>query len=495
LKVFPKTFRDANEALDVLAKANAMAEAYERENMLEFITTAPRPGFNPKQYPIVEAFLDPFYKTFGMSGGNRLGKTFLLTCLGLSVVFGKYLWDGTNLLHLFPHNKARKVRYVGQGWHDHVLAVVIPQIEALWPKNRKFETHGNGVITGTFWKDVKTGSTIEIMSNNQRSKEHEGWEGDLILYDEPCRREIYVANARGLVDRNGREVFACTLLDEPWIDRDIIKRLGANGKADRRVFWIEGNTYDNVGYGITKEGADEYSDKLDDEERQSRIDGVPSYKSGLIYGQWKRNIHLKERFEVPLDWIVDIAIDTHPRENQAVLFVATGPDQRRYVIDEIWENGDGTWVGEQVIRRINSNSYRVGKIICDPLAKGDQNNDNTTFDKIDKVLYRYGYVLHTATKDKSSGIKEVKLHLKGPNNEPSLFVFDDCLRFIYEVEGYMWEMKDGKPTGKPSDKDDHMMENLYRALLENTVWFPMEEEEEDDDRRAISSTRNRWTGY
>ena len=84
-------------------------------------------------------------------------------------------------------------------------------------------------------------------------------------------------------------------------------------------------------------------------------------------------------------------------------------------------------------------------------------------------------------------------HLKGPNNEPSLFVFDDCVRFIYEIEGYMWEMKDGKPTGKPKDKDDHMMENLYRILLENTQWYEMEYE--DEDQPVIRSTANVVTGY
>ena len=150
-----------------------------------------------------------------MSGGNRLGKTTILTIIGISVMLGKFLWDETSLLHLFPHNMPRKVRYVGQGWNDHVKAVVIPELIKWWPESRKVKRRGNGVITDTFWQDLKTKSTLEIMSNNQQPKEHEGWSGDLILYDEPCRREIYVANARGLVDRKGKEVFAATLLDEP----------------------------------------------------------------------------------------------------------------------------------------------------------------------------------------------------------------------------------------------------------------------------------------
>ena len=33
------------------------------------------------------------------------------------------------------------------------------------------------------------------------------------------------------------------------------------------------------------------------------------------------------------------------------------------------------------------------------LAKGDKNNENTTYDKIANVLYRHGYLLETAQKD------------------------------------------------------------------------------------------------
>jgi len=93
---------------------------YREKNALEFFDDLPNPGPNPKQEQLIEAFLDPTYKTMGMSGGNRLVKTSILTILGLSTVFGKFLWNNQSITHLFPHKKPRKVRYVGQGWQDHV---------------------------------------------------------------------------------------------------------------------------------------------------------------------------------------------------------------------------------------------------------------------------------------------------------------------------------------------------------------------------------------
>jgi len=467
---------------------------YREGNLLEFFDKAPNPGPNPKQAQVLEAFLDPFYKTFGMSGGNRLGKTTLLTIIGLSVVFGKFLWNNQSLLPLFPHKRARKVRYIGQGWQDHIKAVVIPELDKWWPKARPVERHGNGVITDTFWKDVKTGGTIEIMSNNQRPKEHEGWSGDLILYDEPPRREIYVANARGLVDRLGREIFAATLLEEPWVDREIVRKVDDEGRPDKTVFWIQGSSYDNVGYGITKAGIEEFANKLSEGDIEARIHGIPQYMQGLVYPQFNRKIHLVERFEIPLDWMVDIAVDVHPREKQAVLFVATDPKNERYVVEEIWNHGDAKWVAEHIVKAVKYHNFRVNRIIIDPLAKGDSNNERSVYETISAILLQYGYVLEVASKDKEQGILEVKKHLKGPNNMPSLRVFDDLTRFLYEIEGYMWD----KETQKPVDKDDHMMENLYRVCLLDTHWEAPEAYDdfwEPSGYGQFQENRDAMTGY
>jgi len=488
LAEYEKTLRDK-------AESDFKLQTYRDANRIEFFDTPPNPGPNPKQAQILEAFKELSIKTLGMSGGNRLGKTTILTIIGISVMLGKFLWDETSLLHLFPHNMPRKVRYVGQGWNDHVKAVVIPELIKWWPESRNVKRRGNGVITDTFWQDLKTKSTLEIMSNNQQPKEHEGWSGDLILYDEPCRREIYVANARGLVDRKGKEVFAATLLDEPWIDREIVKRLNDDGKPDKSVFWIEGTSHDNVGFGITKEGIDEFSRKLRPEERESRIKGIPRYMSGVIYQKFSRKYrerggHVVERFEIPLDWMIDIAIDIHPRKEQAILFIATDPKNYKYLVQEIWGHGSAKWVAECIIKAVKYHSYRVNRVIIDPLAKGDSNNDESMYEIISSMLMQHGIILETATKDKEHGILEVKDLLHGPNQQPSLFLFDDLVRTIYEIEGWMWD----KETQKASKEDDDMMENLYRLALLKTQWTEAynyyDYEEPYDD-----SGRDSTTGY
>ena len=129
--------------------------------------------------------------------------------------------------------------------------------------------------------------------------------------------------------------------------------------------------------------------------------------------------------------------------------------------------------------------------MIDPLAKGDGNNDETMFQEIAQILMRHNMVLETATKDKEHGILEIKNHLKGPNNQPSIFFFDDLQRTIYEIEGWMWD----KDTQKPSKEDDDMMENLYRLLLLNTQWIPVMEDFMYEPEPIHMTGRDAVTGY
>lgn len=442
---------------------------------------------NPPQDELLDAWKDRHLQVFTFTGGNRSGKTTIGVIIAFCTMFGFYPWNNERLK--FIHKKPRKVRLIGQDWEKHIMAVVIPTMKEWWPKNRPVTIRKNNVGAESLWTDDETGSTLEIMSNKQESDLHEGWNGDLIYYDEPPKRNIRIANARGLVDRQGRELFCMTLLKEAWVDKDIIKKKTEAGIPDTSVFNVHTTIYDNIGYGLTEEGVAAFANKLEDDEKDARLKGIPSYMSGLIYSDYSKRKHTKPRFQVPLDWPVDIAIDVHPREKQAVLFIATAPDNRKYIVEEIWDNGDGTWLGEQVVRVILSEHFRVGQIIIDPLSKGDKNNPNTVYDKVQDVLLSYGFPLKVATKDLMAGIRTTKNWLKAPNGDPALFIFEDLIRTIYEIEGYMWE----EDKQKPLDRDDHMMENLYRLLLLDTKYT--EPIDEDDERDRLHDKRNSVTGY
>lgn len=425
---------------------------------------------NPKQAELLTAWDNPLYKVFTFTGANRIGKTTIETIIAFSAMFGEWLWNGKKIV--FPHKKFRRVRLVGQGWEAHIKAVVIPTLKYWWPKCRPLETKKNNQGVEANWKDIITGSTLEIMSNSQESEVFEGYEGDLMVYDEPPRRDVRVACARGLIDRQGRELFGATLLKEAWVHREVIRARLDDGKIDASVFNVYGEIWDNLGYGLTKEGIDQFSKALKPDEKQARLYGKPSYMSSLVFPKFNRNDggHIKEPFKIPLNWIVDISIDFHPSKPWAVVFLATAANNFKYICDEIHDRGNPKYIAEEILRKVKSNQFRVGRVIIDPLAKGDENNDNTVYEIVAQTLGAHNISLETASKDKDNGIALVNNMLWTENEMPGLYFFRNCVKTITQVEDLMYDPDSLKPTAMKVDDD--FTECLYRLALLDTHWYP-----------------------
>jgi hypothetical protein len=421
---------------------------------------------NPKQALILEAWDDPEKKVFTLTGGNRLGKTVCGVIVSLAVLFGRWPWSDKPIS--FPHKKARKVRYIGSGWESHIKAVVIPALKTWWPRSRPLETKKNNQGVEAIWRDLATGSTLEIMSTSQQSDVYEGYEGDLVVYDEPPPRDIRVACARGLIDRNGREFFVATLLKEAWLSREVIKSRLPNGEADLSVFNVVGETYDNLGYGLTESGIDQFKKTLRPEEIDARLHGKPSYLSSLVCPRFDRSTHIKEPFKIPLDWLVDISIDWHPSKKFAIVFLATARNNFKYICNEIWQHGNPKYIGEEIIRVVNQNMYRVHRCIIDPLSKSGMDNDNDVFTVLSQSLGSHNIGLETASKDKDNGIAMLNTLLWSENEAPQLFFFKNCIKSVQGIDDWIYDPE----TFKPSKEDDDFPEAIYRLALLNTEWFP-----------------------
>ena len=166
---------------------------------LYFFNTPLLPA-NPLQAELLEAWSDLSYEVFTYTGANRIGKTAVSAILIQSILQGKWPWNNKKI-H-FPHNEPRKVRWVGQDWSKHIKTVLIPTLYEWWPKDRPVKIKKDGLGIETFWIDEITGSTLEIMSNKQESDLMEGWWGDLIVYDEPPKRDVRVACSRGFTSNS-----------------------------------------------------------------------------------------------------------------------------------------------------------------------------------------------------------------------------------------------------------------------------------------------------
>lgn len=406
------------------------------------------------------------------AGGMVHHNTTIGSIIAISTVAGEWPWNGKKLK--FTHDLPRKVRYVGQGWESHIKTVVEPALKFWWPESYALTTKKNNQGIDATWQyhddSGKLQGTIEIMSNSQDSSLFEGWHGDLIVYDEPPRREIRIAAARGLIDRNGRELFCCTLLSEAWLHREVIKAMLPDGSPDMTIYNISGDIYNNVGYGITQDGIDQFSKMLTDDEKQARIMGKPAYLSSLVCPKFSRMLHVKDRFTVPLDALIDISIDWHPSKPLAVVFLATLKSGFKYVTDEIKFRGPSKSAAEEIVRVIRQRDYaRVNRVVIDPLSKSGEPNDTDTFSIFSETLAAYGYCLDVASKEKENGIAELNNLLWTENQTPALFFFKDCPWTIQEVEDMMYDPE----TFKPVKMNDDYFECLYRLCLMDTQWYPV----------------------
>jgi len=264
-----------------------------------------------------------------------------------------------------------KVRWIGPDWEKGIKGIIVPEIKKNWPKDIPVESKKNHIGVEAYWNDPNGMFQLEIMSNMSESDVFEGWSGHLIVWDEPPKRANRVAAARGLIDVNGRELFCMTLLKEAWINKDVIKAtLKAtleDGTPDPSVFNVHGEIQDNVGYGLTQKGVDEFAKKLTNEEKDARLKGVPSYLTGLVLNL-DREIHVKKRFDIPHHYMVNIAIDIHPSKPQHVLFQAIDPNNNKFLIFEIVGHGDGDWVGNEIVKKIDRYKLRVHRIIIERLS-------------------------------------------------------------------------------------------------------------------------------
>jgi hypothetical protein len=298
---------------------------------------------------------------------------------------------------------------------------------------------------------------------------HESSDWDFIHIDEPIPEEMWKAYARGLVDRMGSAWFVCTPLNEPWINDFFLpsaryKWDEAHAFVDGQKWTMHGSMRDNP--YLPKEAIDEFVSQLSADEAACRIDGVPTSASGVVYKYYSPDKHVlaelprgwKDYDDPPADYTIRYALDMHPRTSHAALFAATAPTGEVFFWHEIFEKA----LSAQTIRQFagNINAALKGRIsflsICDPIAFIENPIDGRT---MADELGVYGVFVEPAPKDLTRGIVAVNELLK---EDKRVFFSPKLRETMWEFDRYRWNPKN---PDKPIDKDDHMMECLYRLVI------------------------------
>ena len=372
-------------------------------------------------------------------------------------------------------------------------------INELWPKSWDLKPSKNNVGVDAIYTDKFTGSKVEILSNNSDPDTSEGWHGHVVIYDEPPRREHRVACARGLVDHRGIEIFAMTLLKEDWIDQEVMNRRLEDGRLDPDVFSIVGDIQSNVGFGITQDGVDAFAKTLTDNEKKARLRGVPSYKQGLLL-EIDTNVHIKEAIKnIPKTWLVQVAVDVGLSKPHDLMYMAIDEHNVRYVIHTAQVEGNGKVIGESILFTQKKTGWRLHpEIICDPYAKAGVEYENSTWNLLDEVIGQVGMGLVVGQKAPEDGVLAIN-GLLNPSNtaNPLLYFFDRCTLAIQQCMNWKQEVNERTGTVKISKKNDDCCENLYRLILDNLEWYPInaKSSESDSSDEFNFNDRDPITGY
>lgn len=418
------------------------------------------------------------------SAANGVGKTTTM-CAALAEMMwptaGGHLWIKGPLFENFPYLK--KIRIVSD---PHVVESIISEMKLWFPKDR-YTTNKGRKSFEAYWT-TDTGFSIEVMTYDQDPKEFEGGNIGFIWCDEPPPKNIHKANVARL--RNGGQlvITATPLKGSEWMYDDILAN--PNNAAGLRTF-VEATVEDackihGIRGHLEHENILKIVSQYDEDEKQARVFGKFQHLTGLVFKMFTPKIHVIRPFPITMrDYSVHHFLDPHPRTEDAAAWYAVDKFNRKFVIDEVFTHVQGD---SELAMRIKekSSQYRVVRNAGDPSMFIEDQHKQTS---LAITMQKHGIYYEEATKARAASDRRIKEALNytaigDPTSGgkmlmyPELYIFDTCVRHIWEMNHYQWDNWSGKNAEKhgqkqkPLDKDDHMIENLGRFLFSEPAFEP-----------------------
>lgn len=434
--------------------------------------------------------------------GNRFGKSVCGAAEDLAFALGARVWldksDPAYTLGIPKH--ATKGLIIVADW-DKAREIFTNQekgercgkLMALLPEAHFEGVHKNqsGEIDCVMVKCLHGGTsliyldTVKSFKSNAMGQESSDW--DWIHVDEPIPKAQWTANRRGLMDRKGKAWFTCTPIAEQWINDMFIpqSRLKDDFHAgyvrkDAPDRWIlTGSSFENP--YVDREEVESFSEDLSPEERAARIYGRPQAYAGVVYSEFKSEEH--KLTELPVGWkdwdcppdnyTIRVSIDPHPKTPHAVLFAATAPTGQTIIYREYFCHVMIEELADAILDILAGREAQV--VICDPSAfVADPISGAMWVD----TLWKKGIPAQKSVKDLQHGIPKTKQALASKiDGKPMLRFAPSLQRTFYEFDVYVW---DSTKDNKPVDKNDHMMECLYRLAMNGLDYIDPSEDKEYD---------------
>lgn len=356
----------------------------------------------------------------------------------------------------------------------------VPELKKWFPSNRweeKYTTKKESKNIECKWI-TDTGFEFDLMSTEQSPKEFESTDLGWVWIDEPCPKSIFLATVARL--RRGGIIFwtMTPLTYSAWIKDEIYdKRDGVN--QDYVTADVEDNCKEHGVRGILSHSdIERMAAQYPDDEKEARLHGKFGHLLGLVHKKFDTKIHVIDPIKSnPDEYTVYMALDTHPRVEDAAIWMAVDRKGQKYIIGEIkFETTDtDVEMAEKIKKR--EIGWNVADRLLDPSGFiEDQRGLEKSF--ADR-LSDQGLLFRKGSKDLIGCIRKTNealdYQMKGDQMvvKPEVFICSNCVNLIRELQNYVWDEYTGKgadqkdPKQSPKDINDHFVEDLHRLLIED----------------------------
>jgi phage terminase large subunit-like protein len=205
-------------------------------------------------------------------------------------------------------------------------------------------------------------------------------------------------------------------------------------------------------------------------ERPSRIFGIPTYRTGLVYDEWRDEepfiIPRNKEFAIPNEWTRYLAIDPHGSINQAALCIAVGPRRDMYIYKEFWVKALIPDFAR--ILKLEGAAVPFEASLIDNHYSTQKNSESGR--TIKELLIEYGDIFTIGgCDDVLARIDMVKAwdRINPATKKPMIQTFESCAQTRWERKRYEWESPISERVAerresaqRPKDKYGHLMNCL-----------------------------------
>jgi phage terminase large subunit-like protein len=415
---------------------------------------ARRPNiYGYKPHPKQEVFHSKVAKNRLFLGGNRSGKS------TAGVIEDLWWATGTHPYRETPEPPVR-IRVIGVDFPNGVEKILLPEFQRWVPVT---------ALVGDSWEkayskkhkrlDFKNDSFIEFMSSDQDLDKFAGTSRHLIHFDEEPPADIWNENKARTIDTAGEMILTMTpLLGLTWVYDDLYMQ------QNETNFVVEIGMDENP--YLAEAEVEAFLSGLSKDERKSRGEGKFIAIGGLIFKDFKPEIHVIDPVIPPLEWEWYQSLDHGINNPTAILWHAVSPEGQIVTFSEHYAS-DLTIASHATT--IHSRESAWGRVpdyrVCDPALRQRQ---ALTGDSLIVEYEKLGISLIPGNNEVATGIAKMQLALKpqGMKQEPQWLITENCANLIKEMQRYRYatylSSKVAARSNKmetPVKKDDHAIDS------------------------------------